>query len=282
MRAQLVEAMHLRSPLRVLVALITCATSKLQALLKSSEASALLAQPLSLCGGSAYLAAHAGFLLGAPLYELLMSVVGLILRAAGLRTWFGLSEPLDHEELASNDNDVNSYSSSSSARRVHKLQGLGAGPWGHGKLWRSNSRKQNGANRGLTPSSSAADGNGSGHFGDEFVASGDVERWELTLMGWELASAAALNRALLAKKKMDHGDDDDSNASEANAEEAAPFLPERFLLAEAGDYAKGLQRYKWILISRFFFFLLSSLVWFGIWDFWRFLILARARVLLYT
>ena len=210
-RARLVEAMHLRSPLRILMALITCATAKLQVLLHSSEASALLAQPLALCGGSAYIAAHAGFLLGAPLIELLMSAVGLFLRVTNLHQWLGVSDLSGNDELES-----------------------------------TNQSKKQIELKGMKDSSSSLDanGNGKGNSEDEFVASGDVERWELTLIGWELASAAALNRALLAKKKKedDNDDDNDSNASEPNAEAAAPFLPERFLLAEAGDYAKGLQR----------------------------------------
>ena len=140
-----------------------------------------------------------------------MSAVGLFLRVTNLHQWLVVSDLSGNDELES-----------------------------------TNQSKKQIELKGMKDSSSSLDanGNGKGNSEDEFVASGDVERWELTLIGWELASAAALNRALLAKKKKedDNDDDNDSNASEPNAEAAAPFLPERFLLAEAGDYAKGLQR----------------------------------------
>jgi hypothetical protein len=90
-------------------------------------------------------------------------------------------------------------------KRGQRRGGVGAGPWGTGHH----------PDKGLLSSSG-------------LVATG-VERWELTLLGWELASAEALNSHLLSGSS-DAGDD------------AVPFLPERFLLAEAGDYAKGLQR----------------------------------------
>jgi len=89
-------------------------------------------------------------------------------------------------------------------RRGQRHRGVGGGPWGTGHH-----------DKGLL--------SGSG-----LVATG-VERWELTLVGWELASAEALNSHLVSGR----GDGGDG---------AVPFLPERFLLAEAGDYAKGLQR----------------------------------------
>jgi len=47
--------------------------------------------------------------------------------------------------------------------------------------------------------------------------------WELSLIGWEFESAAVMN---------------ERKASGSTSEDAKPILPERFLLAEAGDYAK--------------------------------------------
>ena len=70
---------------------------------------------------------------------------------------------------------------------------------------------------------------------------GNVERWELTLRAWEFDAAETLNGSGCGAGGGEGGGGGDDGVDPSTG---VAFLPERFLLAEAGDYAKGLQRWK--------------------------------------
>jgi len=122
------------------------------------------------------------------------------------------------------------------------------------------------------------------------LPTGKVERWRLTLLGWDFQPAHTLNKQTsnASRKKRrrrrrrrqqqqsvssekseksgvdddsdvdisvddddegyeedeDDEDNDDDDEGEEEDEDNAFVLPERFLMAENGDYAKGLQRWK--------------------------------------
>jgi hypothetical protein len=87
-----------------------------------------------------------------------------------------------------------------------------------------------------------------------------VEKWELTLIGWdfELAhvlnermnngsgallsggSASSLHRSGSSQSLTPSGSGADLGDIDPNT--SMPYMPERFLLAEAGDYSKALER----------------------------------------